>query len=114
MSKNLRKSKSKKNIGSRGNMYYQWKVLENKGKSLSRNSRSMSNNSEIKKMKSDARKQGEKILSDLMKKYVDDNRTWEEFKCDFRPVGSMNPWSVKEAVRLNMKTNSNYNPNINC
>jgi len=87
---------------SRGQMGYQWKVLENKPISDDEE------DSEIRNMKKKSKDEGEKIFTRLVIEYVCKGKKWEDLQKVFRPIGSMSPWTVETAKYLGLESDTNY------
>lgn len=65
---------------------------------------------ELRKMKSKARKDGEKVFIQMViNDYICKGRTWEDLQKDFRPSGAMSKWTRDIAELLGLKTTTNYN-----
>ena len=65
---------------------------------------------ELRKMKSKARKDGEKIFIQMViNDYICKGKTWEDLQKDFRPSGAMSKWTRDTAELLGLKTTTNYN-----
>ena len=65
---------------------------------------------ELRKIKSKARKDGEKVFIQMViNDYICKGRTWEDLQKDFRPSGAMSKWTRDTAELLGLKTTTNYN-----
>ena len=65
---------------------------------------------ELRKMKSKARKDGEKVFIQMViNDYICKGKTWEDLQKDFRPSGAMSKWTRDTAELLGLKTTTNYN-----
>jgi len=65
---------------------------------------------ELRKMKSKARKDGEKVFIQMViNDYICKGKTWEDLQKDFRPSGAMSKWTRDTAELLGLKTKTNYN-----
>ena len=65
---------------------------------------------ELRKIKSKARKDGEKVFIQMViNDYIGKGRTWEDLQKDFRPSGAMSKWTRDTAELLGLKTTTNYN-----
>jgi len=65
---------------------------------------------ELRKMKSRAKKEGEKVFIQMViNDYICKGRTWEDLQKDFRPSGAMSKWTRDTAELLGLKTTTNYN-----
>ena len=65
---------------------------------------------ELRKIKSKARKDGEKVfIQTVINDYICKGRTWEDLQKDFRPSGAMSKWTRDTAELLGLKTTTNYN-----
>lgn len=65
---------------------------------------------ELRKMKSKARKDGEKVFIQMViNDYICKGRTWEDLQKDFRPSGAMSKWTRDTTELLGLKTTTNYN-----
>lgn len=65
---------------------------------------------ELRKMKSKAKKEGEKVFIQMViNDYICKGRTWEDLQKDFRPSGAMSKWTRDIAELLGLKTTTNYN-----
>lgn len=65
---------------------------------------------ELRKMKSKAKKEGEKVFIQMViNDYICKGKTWEDLQKDFRPSGAMSKWTRDTAELLGLKTTTNYN-----
>jgi len=65
---------------------------------------------ELRRMKSKARKEGEKVFIQMViNDYICKGKTWEDLQKDFRPSGAMSIWTRDTAELLGLKTTTNYN-----
>ena len=65
---------------------------------------------ELRRMKSRARKDGEKVFIQMViNDYICKGKTWEDLQKDFRPSGAMSKWTRDTAELLGLKTTTNYN-----
>jgi len=65
---------------------------------------------ELRRMKSKAKKEGEKVFIQMViNDYICKGRTWEDLQKDFRPSGAMSKWTRDTAELLGLKTTTNYN-----
>ena len=65
---------------------------------------------ELLKMKSKARKDGEKVFIQMViNDYICKGKTWEDLQKDVRPSGAMSKWTRDTAKLLGLKTTTNYN-----
>ena len=65
---------------------------------------------ELRKMKSKARKDGEKVFIQMViNDYICKGKKWEDLQKDFRPSGAMSKWTRDTAELLGLKTTTNYN-----
>ena len=65
---------------------------------------------ELRRMKSKAKKEGEKVcIQMVINDYICKGKTWEDLQKDFRPSGAMSKWTRDTAELLGLKTTTNYN-----
>ena len=65
--------------------------------------------SELHRMKSKAKKEGEKVfIQMIINDYICKGATWEDLQKNFRPSGAMSKWTRDIAELLGLKTTTNY------
>jgi len=65
---------------------------------------------ELRRIKSIARKEAEKVFIQMViNDYICKGKTWEDLQKDFRPSGAMSEWTRDTAELLGLKTTTNYN-----
>lgn len=74
------------------------------------NSSRLEDELELRRIKSKARKDGEKVFIQMViNDYICKGKTWEDLQKDFRPSGAMSKWTRDIAELLGLKTTTNYN-----